>query len=261
MGGYLGFMWTYVKLNLSSAMEYRAAFVSQVVGMALNDAIMIVFWWLFFLRFPEVGGWQLADILRLWGVLAVAFGLATAVFGNCSRLPALIASGQLDYYLALPKDALLHVLVSRMSVSAWGDVTFGVVAFVAAGDLGVATMALFLVLSLTGCAIFTAYHVLVGSLAFWMGNAEAVGTQASGALVNFSTYPGSIFRGWVKILTFTLIPAALVGHVPVALTRRFDPLVFLGVVAFAVGIAALAVAVFRLGLRRYESGNRVTLRA
>jgi ABC-2 type transport system permease protein len=260
MGKLIGFIWAYVTLNLSAAMEYRVAFISQVVGMALNDGMMIVFWYLFFQQFPRLGGWELGDVLRLWGIVAVAFGLGTAVFGHCARLATLISAGQLDYYLALPKDVLLHVLVSRMSTSAWGDVAFGVIAFVAAGDLSPARVALFVAFSITGCAVFVAYHVLAGSLAFWLGNAESVSTQASNAVISLSTYPGSIFQGWVKLLTFTLIPAALLGHLPVELLRHFDPLVFAGVVAFALGITILAVAVFRLGLRRYESGSLVVLR-
>lgn len=254
------FVAAYVVLNLSAAIEYRAAFLSQVVGMAVNDGIMIVFWWLFFRRFPRVGGWGLADVLLLWGVVAAAFGLGTAVFGNCTRLASMIATGQLDYYLALPKNVLLHLLVSRSSTSAWGDVAFGLVAFVAAGDLRPTTALLFLALTATGCAVFVAYHVLVGSAAFWIGNAESFSAQASSALINFSTYPGSIFEGWIKVLTFTLIPAAMIGHVPVGLLRRFDPLAFLGVVAFAVLSVSISAAVFQVGLRRYESGNLVGLR-
>lgn len=256
----IAFVGAYLGLNLSAAMEYRASFISQVVGMALNDALMIFFWYLYFREFPQVGGWQLTDILRLWGVVATAFGLGTAIFGQCPRLPTLIANSQLDYYLTLPKDVLLHVLISRMSTSAWGDVAFGVIAFLAAGDPRPATIGLFVALSLVGCAIFVAYHVLIGSIAFWLGNAETLIGQASMALTNFATYPGSIFQGWVKLLTFTLIPAALLGHVPAELLRRFDPLVFLGLLGAALGISILAVVVFRLGLRRYESGSLVVLR-
>lgn len=257
---YLGFLGAYVWLNLASAMEYRVAFLSQVVGMVLNDAIMIVFWYLFFQQFPRIGGWGLSDVLRLWAIVAVSFGLGTAIFGHSVRLPTLIANGQLDYYLTLPKDVLLHVLISRMSPSAWGDVAFGLVAFAAAGDLRPGTVGLFLILSVLGCAIFVAYHVLVGSIAFWIGNAETLVNQASATLVSFATYPGSIFQGWVKIVTFTLIPAAMLGHVPVQLLRSFDPLVFAGLVAFSLGISVLAVVVFRLGLRRYESGSLVAMR-
>lgn len=253
------FVGAYVALNLSSAMEYRASFVSQVVGMAVNDGIMIFFWWLFFLRFPRVDGWALDDVLRLWAVVALAFGLATSIFGNAPRLATLIATGQLDYYLPLPKDVLLHVLVSRSSTSAWGDVLFGGIAFVAAGDVRPESLVLFGTLAASGCAVFVAYHVLVGSLAFWIGNSESFSAQASSALINFSTYPGSIFRGWIKVVTFTLIPAAMIGHVPVALLRRFDPMVFVGVLAFAAAFVVVSVVVFRSGLRRYESGNLVAL--
>ena len=105
-------------------------------------------------------------------------------------------------------------------------------------------MLLFLTLVVTTCVIFVAYGVLVGSLAFWTGNAEAVGIQAQNALVHFATYPGSVFHGWVKVLTFTLVPAAMVGHVPAELLRQFDPLVFAGVVGFGVIATVLAVGAF-----------------
>jgi ABC-2 type transport system permease protein len=256
----LRFVGAYLALNLSAAMEYRAAFVSQVIGMALNDAIMIFFWWLYFRQFPRVGGWQLADVLLLWGVVALAFGLGTAVFGQCHRLATLIVNGQLDYYLTLPKDVLLHVLISRMSTSAWGDVAFGVVAFVAAGDLRPTTILLFLALAATSCVVFVSYHVVVGSFAFWIGNSDTLSAQMSGALINFATYPGSVFRGWVKVLTFTLIPAALVGHLPVELLRHFDWPTFATLLGCAVVALVVAVLVFRAGLRRYESGSLVVLR-
>jgi ABC-2 type transport system permease protein len=250
----------YLGINLSSAMEYRAAFVSQVFGMALNDSIMIFFWYLFFRQFPAVGGWSLSDVLRLWAVVAVAFGLGTAIFGQCTRLATLIVGGQLDYYLTLPTDALYHILISRMSTSAWGDVAFGIVAFGAAGDVSFASLGLFVALSVTGCAVFVAYHVIVGSLAFWIGNSEAVSSQASATLVNFATYPGSIFRGWVKVLTFTVVPAAVLGHIPAELFRHFDPVRFGAVVGFAIIWSVLAVGIFRRGLRRYESGSLVVMR-
>ncbi len=172
----------------------------------------------------------------------------------------MITTGQLDYYLSLPRDVLVHILISRSSTSAWGDVLFGIVAYCLAGNLRPASLLLFLAFSCTGCAVTVAYHVLVGSAAFWIGNSESFSTQASSAMTSFSTYPGSIFRGWVKLLTFTLIPAGMVGHVPVELLRRFDPLLFAGVITFAIAFVVIAAVVFRLRLRRYESGNLLVLR-
>ncbi|MBI3977662.1 MAG: ABC-2 family transporter protein [Chloroflexi bacterium] len=190
----------------------------------------------------------------------LAYGLAVTVFGNSIQLATVIAQGQLDYYLALPKNALLHVLVSRMSLSGWGDLGFGLVAFAIAGQLDPAWIALAALLVLTSAAIFVAFQVLVGSLAFFVGNAEVASTQAQGALLMFSTYPGPIYRGWVKLLLFTAIPAAFMAHVPVELLRAFDPLLFAALLGFTVGLWAAALLVFRAGLRRYESGNLISLR-
>jgi ABC-2 type transport system permease protein len=64
----------------------------------------------------------------------------------------------------------------------------------------------------------------------------------------------------VRILLYTLIPAAFVGSVPAALLIDFSwgKLAMLAIVTAT--IASMAWGVFRWGLRRYESGNLVTAR-
>jgi ABC-2 type transport system permease protein len=69
-----------------------------------------------------------------------------------------------------------------------------------------------------------------------------------------------IFPGVVRILLYTLIPAAFVGSVPAGLLSEFDWGQMALLVAFTAGIALAARWVFFRGLRRYESGNLVTVR-
>lgn len=59
---------------------------------------------------------------------------------------------------------------------------------------------------------------------------------------------------------FTAVPAAFVTHLPVELLRSFDVRLFLLLIGVAALLALLAVGAFRIGLRRYESGNLVVLR-
>jgi ABC-2 type transport system permease protein len=168
--------------------------------------------------------------------------------------------GQLDYYLGLPKNTLLHVLVSRSGLAGWGDVCFGLLAYVFFGRLDAVTLGLYAVLVVASMLIFVAFGVLSGSLGFWIGNAEATSYQAQQATLNFSLYPGSVFQGWIRVLLFTLVPAGFISYLPAQLLRTFDPWTMAAVLAFTVFSLALAVFVFRFGLRRYESGNLVTLR-
>jgi len=81
--------------NLLAAMEYRVAFLSQVLGMMINNAIYFVFWMLFFERFKEIRGWDLNDMLLLFAVVATGFGAATVFFGNILSLNEIITGGDL----------------------------------------------------------------------------------------------------------------------------------------------------------------------
>ncbi|HEU5368800.1 MAG TPA: ABC-2 family transporter protein, partial [Ktedonobacterales bacterium] len=118
-----------------------------------------------------------------------------------------------------------------------------------------------LALALMVAVIFTAFLVLLGSLAFWLGNSEGLSQQLMGTLISFSTYPTGIFHGAVKLLLFTVLPAGFISYFPVELLHSFRWQLFAGMFAFTLGIAALAWFVFYRGLRRYESGNRLGAQA
>ena len=97
MGRELTFLIALWKANLLAAMEYRVAFLSQIIGMMLNNAIYFVFWLIFFDRFQEVKGWNLEGMLLLFGLVAAGFGLAVYLFGNVMNLAEVIAGGRLGW--------------------------------------------------------------------------------------------------------------------------------------------------------------------
>ena len=68
-------------------------------------------------------------------------------------------------------------------------------------------------------------------------------------------------RQWTKVLLLTVVPSAFLAHIPVELMRQFDPGMMALLLAFSAGLWIAAVAVFRFGLRRYESGNLMTMRS
>ncbi len=69
-------------VNLASAMEYRASFISQIVGMFVNNGIYFVFWLIFFDRFGTVRGYGMSEIFLLFGLVAFSFGLGHMFAGN-----------------------------------------------------------------------------------------------------------------------------------------------------------------------------------
>lgn len=256
----LRFVWQCWKLNAAGAMEFRLSFLLTAGMMLVNNAVWIVFWGVYFQRFPVVNGWELADVCMMWAVAAGGFGFMATLFGNAPRLASLIASGQLDVYLAQPKPVLLHVLISRMSVSAIGDVIFALLLYAIFGDkspLGAVKFALGLLLS---TLIFLFFTVIAGSLAFWFGSTEGLSFQLFNALITFATYPTGIFRSWGKLVLFTVIPAGFISYLPIGLLRETDVRFLLGVTTMASGLTAGGTWLFYQGLKRYSSGNTIGLR-
>jgi len=250
-----------IRTNLLIALEYRVSLFSQVFGMLLNDIIWIVFWALFFQRFPVMPNWTMQDVLAMWAMTGAGFGLSMGFFGNVNQLARIIAQGELDYYLALPKNVLLHVLVSHMDLPALGDILFSVGLFVIFLRPTPERIVLFIVLALCAAAIFLGFYITVGSLAFWMGNAEGLTLQLSNGLITCATYPSPLFRGAIKLILMTVVPAWYIAHLPTALLRSFDAGGLLAEAGMAALLLAVGVAVFYRGLRRYESGNLMVLRS
>lgn len=256
----LRFIWQCWKLNLAGAMEFRMSFILTAGMMVINNVVWIMFWGLYFGRFPVLNGWELRDVMMLWAIAAGGFGVMATFFGNAMRISNLIATGQLDIYLTQPKPVLLHVLISRMSVSAIGDVLFALIIYVAFGDKSVFGLMKFGLAMVLSTLIFLFFTIIVNCLAFWLGNAEGLSFQLFNALLTFTTYPTSIFRGFGKIVLFTVVPAGFISYLPIGLLRQADIPFISGAIAVTIVLCLGGIYLFYRGLRRYESGNMMGLR-
>jgi ABC-2 type transport system permease protein len=253
-------MGAYFQANLAMFLEYRFSAFSQLIGMFINDVLWVAFWVLYFTRFPVLKGWTLEDVLVLWASLTVSYGLVHGLFANCGRIPAMVVQGQLDYYLALPKDPLLHLLISRMRPTSLGDALFGPLLLIFMVKLTWMKVLIFLVSMLLCAMIWLGLELLTGSLAFFMGNSEVFSDQMMNTVIHFASYPAPIFDNVVKIILFTALPAGFISTLPVELMRAFHWPAFLMLLGGACGFLAAGVLLFRAGLKRYESGNLMMMR-
>lgn len=251
----------YFRFNLSANMAYKWSFITQVFGMALNNSAFILFWFFLFQRIGgDIRGYVFDDVMFLWALAAVGFGASVVLFGNTPYISRIIYSGELDVYLLQPKPVLPNLLASRMIVSGWGDIAYGLILFTATQPMTLRAWALFLLFSLMMMLVLTAVRTLYHSLTFFFGNAESFAQMAGEMTITFMLYPGSIFKGVPMVVLHSLIPAALVGYIPVSIFKAPDPVLTLIVLAADLLLVGAAVGLFRLGLRRYESGNRMATR-
>jgi ABC-2 type transport system permease protein len=159
-----------------------------------------------------------------------------------------------------PRALLPHVLVSRMSTTAWGDMSFGYVVYLLFIRPDLAHLLMFVMLTLSVAILFVGFSIFTGSLGFYLGNSAELSNQWFNATIHFSTYPGIIFDGLVRVLLYTLIPAGFISYLPIEALRQLS----LGHAALSLlgsgCILSLGVILFYRGLKRYESGNLMEMR-
>jgi ABC-2 type transport system permease protein len=257
---YLRLCAAYVRININAQLEYRGAFYSQVVAMFINDGAWVMFWLLFFNRFQVLHGWSLKDVMCLWAVTTAGFGIAYGVMGNAHRcLASAIAQGELDLWMLHPRAVLPHLLLGSTIPSAWGDAAFGYVIYFGFVKPNFQQALMFVVLSLVVAVVFVGFGVMSGSLSFYLGNASALSDQWRDISITFATYPPTLFDGKVKFLLFTVIPAGFISYLPVESLRSMSIVDLLVAIAGALGVLAVGAGMFYFGLRRYESGNLISM--
>jgi ABC-2 type transport system permease protein len=256
IAGNLRFARALAVTNLRASFALRGAFWLQAAFMAGNNFAFFSMWWVLFARFREIGGWRVADMLTLFGVVAAGFGLSVALAGGTRLLARAIVGGELDPILVQPKPVLWHWLGSASSASGWGDLSSGIAMLWLGGRFDAAHAPLIALAVAASAVAFTASAAVFQSLAFWLGDVEQLALQLREFTLNFALYPQPLFGGAIQILLYTLLPAGFVGFLPVDVVR--NPSATTCLLAFAGALLwwGIAVGVFALGLHRYESGSR-----
>lgn len=245
-----------VSTSVRSAMAERGAFLMRVILMAVNNAIFFTFWIVLLSRVPRIRGYTLGDIAVLYGIVAVANGLAVFVAGGIQYLARVIHDGELDALIAQPKPTLLYAVGLRSQPSGLGDIVSGLIMIGLSGRVTTMGIPVVIAAAIAGAVVLVATAVLVHSAAFWLGRTESASRQLFEVTLMFSLYPDTLFTGPMRWILFTVIPAGFVGYLPAELIRA--PAVGTAV-AIAAGVAAYCVVaawVFARGLRVYSSGSR-----
>jgi ABC-2 type transport system permease protein len=246
-----------VRAALAETRANPGALGTQAAAMIVNDLAWVGFWLIFFDRVGDVRGWDASRVLMLFAILTSAAGLVLGFLSNVRRVGQMATDGELDSVLALPVPPLAYLLVRRIDPTNLGDLGFGVVLFLVAGEPSLDRAAIFVVGVLAGALVLAGFLVATQSLAFFLGRGEA-GDIGLHAILLLAGYPADVFAGAPKVLLYTAVPAAFVAGVPATLVDDFAPVTAAVLAAVAAGFAVAGWATFTLGLRRYTSGSAWT---
>ena len=248
-----------LKYNIMKQMTNKVTFITNIIFMILNDATFIVQWVILFGIKEDFGGYHLNNVLVLWGLAATVFGFSHLLFYKAFELPDLIINGKLDSFLVQPKNVLLSVITSDTSISAIGDIMYGFIVILFC-HLTLAQFGLFVLFSITGSIIVTAFTVILSCICFKFVKGDVLVDTLSGSIINFATYPDTIFKNTIKLIFYTIIPVGFTNYLPLHIIIRFDLSSLLIILVVTIISIIFAFILFNRGLKSYSSSNLMSSR-
>lgn len=266
----LTFHWQiYLRLigaQLRAQMQYRVSMLFEIIATALIMSLFFVSLALVMQRLDNIGGWNLAQIAFLWGLVETGFGLMDMIFSGFdpANFGRRVRQGTFDELLLRPVSVTVQVFGDQFVIRRLGRILQGLLILGFALSIGdiqwTPGKLLYLPLVLTGLVLYFGGLFMVGAtITFWtVESIEAINVFTYGGS-EMLAYPMHIYPDILR-RTFTyILPAALLNYYPALYFLDLpDPLGlpawirFLSPLAGAL-IFAAALGFWRFGIRHYHS--------
>jgi ABC-2 type transport system permease protein len=245
---------------LRSIAEYPADFWVMALAGTFWQVMLLAFLSILFANVNAIAGWDYHEMLILAGFLATSWGSTALFWDGIWDTGKLIVEGDMDYRITRPAPVLIQVASKHVGMQVFGEVTLGLVmiavGWIGAG-LGAAAIPLALFLLVCAAVIQASLLTMANAVNFWMKGRTPVTAFLLAELQNEAMrFPLTIFPAAVRIVFTFGLPLAFASFVPVQiLTGKLDPLWLLAPPIAAAVTAALAVLVFRAGVKAYDSAG------
>lgn len=255
-----------VAAQLRAQMQYRISMLFEIAATALIMSLFFVSLALVMQRMGTIGGWSLAQIAFLWGMVETGFGLMDMIFSGFD--PAVfgrrVRQGTFDELLLRPVNITVQVFGDLFVIRRMGRVLQGLAILgfaLSAGEIDwtLAKLA-YLPLVLAGLVLYFGGLFIVGAtLTFWtVESIEAINILTYGGS-KMLAYPMHIYPDALRRAFTFVLPAALLNYYPALyfldLPDPFGLPVWMRFTAPIAGglIFAAALAFWRFGIRHYHS--------
>ena len=219
-----------IRSRLRGQLQYRLSFALDCLSDLVTQGAELVAIVVLFAHVDAVGGFDRQEVLLVYALAAVGFGLADLVVGQVGTLPGHVRTGTFDVLLMRPISALWQIATSDLQLRRVGRliVGLGTLCLVLATvdiDWTVARVLLVLTTPLAGATIIGSVWIISTATSFWFVDTQEVTVATTHGTNLFASYPLTVFSGWLRTLMAFVIPSAFVSYYPtLALLGRPDPL-------------------------------------
>lgn len=257
----------YSKNIMKSWFQYKVDAVLRSLAVFLRESTGIIVIYLTLLKFDTLNGWNLYEMLFLFSLLFVTYGILILFFTGLRDFGYIVRAGEFDRFILRPRGLLFQVIFANADwFAAIGHGCLGILLFVvSAGKVGVVwnagTVVYYILAIIGGVLIQGALFLFLATLNIYLLETNALKELLYWNMRKFAGYPISIYHKVIQIGMIYVVPFAFVNYFPAQfLLRKEDMKIFPEVYMYltpVVGLAmyGMAYLFWRYSYRHYKSSG------
>lgn len=257
----------YIRLvgaQFRAQLQYRTSFALQLVSNFCGTWVDMVTIVLLLSRFSVIDGWTVGEVLLLYGIAGVAFGLGDMAVGGFDHLSESIRTSAFDRVMTRPAGTFLQTLAGEVLLRRFVRIFQAAIALLIAFSLTdihwtVAKVLVLLGALGSGMVITASIFVIGAAFTFWTVQTSEITNVFTYGGQEMMSYPMSIYADWLRSFFTFVVPLSFVSYLPALyILERPDPLSLPAAFQLLSPLVAalfflVARAAWELGVRHYQS--------
>lgn len=257
----------YTKTTAKAWFQYRVDAVLKSLAVFLRESTGIIVIWFTLIKFNNLNGWDIYEMLFLFSLLFLTYGIMIIFFTGLRDFGNTVRNGSFDRFILRPRGLLLQIIFANSDwFAAIGHGGLGLVLFlISAGKVGISWNiynALYYIFTVAGGVLIQgAVFLFLATLNIYLLQTDSLKELIYWNMRKFAGYPISIFHKAIQFFMIYVMPFAFVNYFPAQyLLRKEDmheyPEIFMYLTP-AIGIAMylLAYLFWQFSIRFYKSSG------
>lgn len=257
----------YTKTTAKAWFQYRVDAVLKSLAVFLREATGIIVIWFTLLKFDNLNGWDIYEMLFLFSLLFLTYGIMIIFFTGLRDFGSTVRNGSFDRFILRPRGLLFQIIfVNSDWFAAIGHGGLGIMLFlISAGKVGIRWNmynALYYLFTVAGGVLIQgAVFLFLATLNIYLLQTNSLKGLIYWNMRKFAGYPISIFHKAIQFFMIYVMPFAFVNYFPAQYLLRKDDMseyseIFMYLTP-AVGIVMylLAYLFWRFSIRFYKSSG------
>lgn len=252
---------SFLKISLKEILIYRIDCIVGVISELIVQGVSLVFIFVVFRTTQNIAGWNMYQILLLYGVTRIPIGIAGYCFDGLYDIgKKYMRNGEFDKILLRPVHPLLSIIGASREFVSIADVLLGLfITFNMLIKLEI-PITFFLItkmifFSIVGALIVGAINTIFSITSFWTYKSNEI-IWSFYRIYTFTEYPITIYNKFIRILITVILPFAFVAYYPTMAYLGWNKYMIYLSPFIAIILWIIAVKVWNWALNKYRStGN------